>query len=66
MHITVNGQKTDIADGITISALIEHLQLDPKAVAIDRNAIIIPRARHGETTLEAGDRIEVLELVGGG
>jgi thiamine biosynthesis protein ThiS len=35
-------------------------------VAVERNLQIVPRARHGETALADGDRLEVVTLVGGG
>jgi thiamine biosynthesis protein ThiS len=35
-------------------------------VAVERNREVVPRARHGETLLVAGDRLEVVTFVGGG
>ena len=40
-------------------------QNDSRA-AVERNREIVPRARYPETRLEAGDALEVVELVGGG
>src|SRR5690606_25951841 len=40
--------------------------LDPKKVAVERNLEIVPRSLHGETALAEGDKIELVQFVGGG
>jgi len=50
----------------TILALVEELGLDPRKVAVERNLEIVPRSLHGETALAKGDRIELVQFVGGG
>jgi sulfur carrier protein len=35
-------------------------------VAVERNGAIVPRSRHADTLLAAGDRIEIVVAVGGG
>jgi sulfur carrier protein len=65
MQIQVNGELREVhAD--TILALVEELGLDIRKVAVERNLEIVPRSRHGVTALAAGDRIEVVQFVGGG
>lgn len=66
MHLTVNGQDRELADGSTVADLIKELGLDPRMLAVERNLSLIPRAIHAETELMAGDRVEVVTLVGGG
>lgn len=66
MKIEVNGEARDISDGATIRALLVDLGLGDVLVAVERNELVVPRAAHPETTLEAGDRIEVVHFVGGG
>ena len=34
--------------------------------AVERNLAIVPRSRYGETVLSPGDRIEIVQFVGGG
>ena len=65
MRIEVNGEPREIAAG-TILDLVETLGLNPKKVAVERNLEIVPRSLHGETALADGDRIEIVQLVGGG
>lgn len=65
MRLQVNGDTLDVAAG-TILALVEELGLDPRKVAVERNLEIVPRSLHGETELAEGDRIELVQFVGGG
>ena len=65
MHIQVNGETRAVA-AATILALIEELALDPRKVAVERNLEIVPRSLHAETVLAEGDRIELVQFVGGG
>ena len=65
MRIEVNGEPREIEAG-TILDLVETLGLNPKKVAVERNLEIVPRSLHGETALADGDRIEIVQLVGGG
>jgi sulfur carrier protein len=39
---------------------------DSRGVAIERNLEIVPKSEHASTVLEDGDRIEVVQFVGGG
>lgn len=63
--IQVNGEERSVAAG-TILALVEELGLDVRKVAVERNLAIVPRSLHAGTALEDGDRIELVQFVGGG
>lgn len=65
MQIQLNGEPRDVQAG-TILALVEELGLDVRKVAVERNLEIVPRSQHALTALAAGDRIEVVQFVGGG
>jgi thiamine biosynthesis protein ThiS len=65
MHIQVNGQPREVA-AATVLALVEELGLDVRKVAVERNLEIVPRSLHGATAIADGDRIEVVQFVGGG
>lgn len=64
--ISVNGQKREVARGMTVATLVAELKLPWKFVAVERNRNVVPRARHAETLLDSGDELEVVTLVGGG
>jgi thiamine biosynthesis protein ThiS len=65
MRIQVNGDTREVA-ARTVLALVEELGFDVRKVAVERNLAIVPRSLHGETTLTEGDRIELVQFVGGG
>lgn len=66
MQIEVNGKRREIASGTTIAELLNDLAVKQPHVAVEVNLEVVPRARHAETTLQDGDRLEVVTLVGGG
>lgn len=66
MRIQVNGNERELEDGATVLALIESLELTSDRVAIEVNRELVTRARHAETSLTDGDRVEIVTLVGGG
>ena len=65
MRIQVNGEHREVA-AATILALVEELGLDVRKVAVERNLEIVPRSLHGATALAEGDRVELVQFVGGG
>lgn len=64
--LLVNGRDRRLPLPCSVSALLERLDLGGKRVAVSVNREVIPRSRHGEALVRAGDRIEILEAVGGG
>lgn len=66
MLITVNGQVRDTAPGLTLHDLVLEMHLDPSVVVAELNRNIVPGALFATTSLNAGDRLELLSFVGGG
>lgn len=66
MQLQINGETSDVPDGLTVAALLEHLQIRAPRVAVEVNAEVVTKARHAETILAAGDQIEIVTFVGGG
>jgi thiamine biosynthesis protein ThiS len=66
MKIQVNGEAREVADGTSVSELLDVLGVTQPHVAVELNLEVVPRAQHIATTLQAGDRLEVVTLVGGG
>ena len=50
----------------TLTALIESLNMKSDRVAIELNREIAPRGRWPQTVLKDGDRLEIVQFVGGG
>jgi thiamine biosynthesis protein ThiS len=66
MQITVNGNLHETADNATVAQLLEELGVQPQAMIVQRNDDIVDRGHFADTTLAAGDRLELVRLVGGG
>jgi len=56
----------EVADGATVASLLDELELVSRHVAVEVNLEVVPRARHADRLLAAGDQLEVVTLVGGG
>jgi sulfur carrier protein len=66
IDITVNGEPRELPSACTLPELLEQLELHGDRVAVEYNRTILPRARFAETTLQDGDRLEIVHFVGGG
>jgi sulfur carrier protein len=65
MRISVNGTERTV-EARHIAALVAELDLDPRKVAVELNMAIVPRSLHAVTPLSDGDRLEIVQFVGGG
>jgi sulfur carrier protein len=66
MQVTINGRAREIPDGLTVRGLVAHLGLTEGPVAVEINQNVVPRARHAEHEVAAGDVVEIVHFVGGG
>lgn len=66
MQIQLNGDLMDVADDTTVLTLLQRLDMTQGRLAVEVNADIIPRSQHGSTRLQAGDRVEIVQAIGGG
>lgn len=66
MKIRLNGDPYELPEPLTITALLAHLAIDPRRVAVERNLTVVKRARYDEVVVGDGDEIEVVNFVGGG
>jgi thiamine biosynthesis protein ThiS len=66
MQITINGEDRSFDAPLTLAALVEQLGLKLDRVAVEYNRAILPRAQWTETLLVDGDRLEIVQFVGGG
>ncbi len=66
MTITVNGERRDVPDGMSVASLLVHLGLTVGRVAVERNRDVLPRTQWNETPVVTGDSYEIVQLVGGG
>ena len=66
IRLTINGQSYHFETSTNVAQLIEHLELQGKRIAIERNGEIVPRSQFSEQFLADGDQLEVVVAVGGG
>jgi sulfur carrier protein len=66
MQIVVNGQPRPAAERLPLPALIEELRLADHRVAVELNGAIVPRSAWPVTRLADGDRLEIVQAIGGG
>ena len=66
MRIQLNGRDHELAGPLTLARLVEQLGLDTRKVAVERNLEIVPRSAYVATMLGEGDKLEIVNFVGGG
>jgi sulfur carrier protein len=68
MRVLLNGSETELADGATVEAALESLDLPAagRGVAVAVDAEVVPRGRWAATELHDGARVEVLRAIQGG
>jgi len=65
VRLTINGERRDVAEGLTVAALVAELGVRGR-VAVELNGEVLRQAQHPEVTLRDGDALEVVTFVGGG
>ena len=66
MHITINGKQREFADSSNLKNIIEQFCKDTVHVIAEVNGQIIKSPKWSEQTILPGDRVELINFVGGG
>ena len=66
MTIQLNGEPYEVRGPVTISTLLDLLDIDSRRVAIEHNMKVIKREAYPHTTLQERDQVEIVNFVGGG
>jgi sulfur carrier protein len=68
MKVLLNGAERELADGATVQAAVDALDLPAagRGVAVAVDAEVVPRTQWEVHTLQDGARIEVLRAIQGG
>ncbi len=68
MMLIVNGREQELAPGATVAAALEAsgAPAEGRGVAVAVDGEVVPRGAWDRTLLSAGQRVEVLQAVGGG
>lgn len=66
MKVKINGEEREFDSGLTLTVLLESLQIRPGRVVVERNREIVPRDSYNATLINDGDTLEIVHFVGGG
>lgn len=66
MEIILNGEPYQVDQPLSIVALLERLDIDARRVAVEHNLAIIKRHRFPDVIVDEGDKVEIVNFVGGG
>jgi sulfur carrier protein len=66
IRVMLNGESRELETRVTILALLDQLQIDPRTVAVEHNRAVVKRVRYGETVIDDGSEVEIVAFVGGG
>jgi len=66
MQIYLNGEEQQISEDTTMSKLLQTLDLGEERFAVEVNEELVPRSNYDQHRLQPGDRVEVVQAIGGG
>jgi sulfur carrier protein len=66
MRVTVNGESRELDAALSVAELLQALHVPAARVAVEINEAVVPRAAYPEHRVAEGDRIEIVQFVGGG
>ena len=66
MTITLNGDKHELAEPLSVSALLQRLEIDARRVAVELNLAVLKKAAYDSSVIKEGDDVEIVNFVGGG
>ena len=66
IKIILNGEDYLVQENCSVSDLIKELDLDINKIAIERNLEIVLVEDFFKTTINSGDKIEIVSFIGGG
>jgi thiamine biosynthesis protein ThiS len=66
VFITANGERHELTQPLTVTERLASLAIDPRRVAVEHHLEIIRRQAFADTTIREGDRLEIVNFVGGG
>ena len=66
ISLRINGKRVELEHPTRLLDYLDQLGVNPRAVAVEHNGTIIERAAFAAATLEEGDTVEIVRMVGGG
>lgn len=66
MNLLLNGEAASAPESLSVAQFLDRLGLPRKGIAVELNRQIVPKSAYESTRLTDGDRIEIVQFVGGG
>ena len=66
MRISINKERISLPDNITVSKMLEKLEIEKKFIAVEINLNIIPKSDYDSHIVRENDSVEIIQAVGGG
>ena len=66
MTIKLNGDPHELQGPLSVSALLERLDVDSRRVAVELNLTVVKKAAYDSSLINDGDEVEIVNFVGGG
>ena len=66
MQFELNGEVFESEAPLNVEGLLERFALTQRRVAVAINTQVVPRSRFAQFEIHEGDRVEVIQAVGGG
>lgn len=66
IDIIVNGEPKQVKASLSVSELLAKYELPFQTVIVELGGEILAKDAYGETTLKSGDKVELIQFVGGG
>ena len=66
MTIKLNGDPHELQGPLSISALLQELDIDARRVAVELNLNVVKKAAYESSVVNDGDEVEIVNFVGGG
>jgi thiamine biosynthesis protein ThiS len=66
MTIKLNGDPHELPGPVSVSHLLQQLEIDARRVAVELNLAVIKKAAYDSSVIKDGDEVEIVNFVGGG
>ena len=63
--ITINGEVHEVSE-LRLTDYLQARSMPKQRIAVECNGEILPKAQYDETVLRDGDKVEIVQFVGGG
>ena len=66
MEIYLNGELRRLENTLSVARLLDEMGMNGRRIAVEINRTIVPRSGYADRLLEPGDRVEIVQAIGGG